>query len=193
MIFCKLVRVLHRENKINWINEILAYEICICCQRNNLFNSMISFIWITTVFMKFRDIESIKISFEPTKSVCLVKRLNNTSRNNTITCEQTENWDIIIQHMTKVTHVKITHYLDDTKKKQIKAAMLAAPSSAFHTISTERDWCAIYNCRRTGCRQLNVYLNQINHFIKNVFQINFYLKSIKFSPCGSMQRFIKFK
>ena len=34
--------------------------------------------------MKFSDIESIKILFEPTKRVCLVKHLNNTTRNNTI-------------------------------------------------------------------------------------------------------------
>ena len=35
--------------------------------------------------MKFCDIESIKILFKPTKRVCLVERLNNTSRNNTMT------------------------------------------------------------------------------------------------------------
>ena len=34
--------------------------------------------------MQFSDIESIKILFEPTKLVCLGKRLNKTSRNNTI-------------------------------------------------------------------------------------------------------------
>ena len=45
---------------------------------------MISFIWMITESMKFNDIESIKILFEPTKRVCLVKRLNNTSRNNTM-------------------------------------------------------------------------------------------------------------
>ena len=45
---------------------------------------MISFIRMTTESMKFSDIESFKILFEPTKRVCLVKRLNNTSRNNTI-------------------------------------------------------------------------------------------------------------
>ena len=39
--------------------------------------------------------------------------------------------------MTKLTDVKITHYTNDTKKKQIKAAMLAVPSSAFHAISTK--------------------------------------------------------
>ena len=94
-----------------------------------------------------------------------------------VTRKQTKNWNIIIHHMTKITHVKITHYPDDTKKTQMKAA----PSPAFHTISTEHDWRAIYNCRRTGCRQLNVHLNQINRFIKNVFSINFYSKSIKFS------------
>ena len=33
----------------------------------------------------------------------------------------------------------MTHYIDDTKKMQIKAAMLAAPSSAFHAISTKHD------------------------------------------------------
>ena len=32
--------------------------------------------------MKFSDIESVKILFEPTERVCLVKRPNNTSRNN---------------------------------------------------------------------------------------------------------------
>ena len=64
---------------------------------------------------------------------------------------------------------------------------------AFHAISTKHDWRAIYNCRRTECHQLNVYLNQINRFIKNVFQINLYLKAIKFSHCGSMQRFIEFE
>ena len=31
--------------------------------------------------MKFSDIKSIKILFEPTKRVCFIKRLNNTSRN----------------------------------------------------------------------------------------------------------------
>ena len=31
---------------------------------------MISFIWMTTVSMKFSDIESIKILFEQTKRVC---------------------------------------------------------------------------------------------------------------------------
>ena len=73
------------------------------------------------------------------------------------------------------------------KKTQIKAAMLAAPSLAFHTILTKHDWRAIYNC------QLNVYLNQSNRFIKNVFQINFYFESIKCPHCGSMQRFIEYK
>ena len=46
---------------------------------------MISFIWMTTIYMKLNDIISIKILFEPTKRVRLVKRLNKTSRNNTIT------------------------------------------------------------------------------------------------------------
>ena len=46
---------------------------------------MISFIWITTVSKKFSDIEPIKILFEQTKCVSLVKRLNNTSQNNTMT------------------------------------------------------------------------------------------------------------
>ena len=42
--------------------------------------------------------------------------------------------------MTKITYVKITHYTDDTKKKnQIKAAMLVAPSPAFHAISSKHD------------------------------------------------------
>ena len=45
---------------------------------------MISFIWMTTESMKFSHIESIKILFEPTKRVRLVKRLNNTSRKNTM-------------------------------------------------------------------------------------------------------------
>ena len=62
--------------------------------------------------------------------------------------------------------------------------MLAVPSSAFHAISTKYDSRAIYNCRRTGCCQLYVYLNQINYFIKSAFQINFYLKLIKFCDCG---------
>ena len=37
--------------------------------------------------------------------------------------------------MAKLIHVKITDYIDKTKK-QIKAAILAVPSSAFHAIST---------------------------------------------------------
>ena len=45
---------------------------------------MISFIRMTTESMNFSDIESIKILFEPTKRICLVKRLNNTSGNNTM-------------------------------------------------------------------------------------------------------------
>ena len=36
---------------------------------------------MTTATMKFSDIESIKILFKPTKRVCLVERLNNTSQN----------------------------------------------------------------------------------------------------------------
>ena len=35
--------------------------------------------------MKFGNIESIKILFEPSKRVCLVKPLNSTSQNNTVT------------------------------------------------------------------------------------------------------------
>ena len=35
--------------------------------------------------------------------------------------------------------MKITHYTNDTKKIQIKAAMLAARSSDFHAISTKHD------------------------------------------------------
>ena len=35
--------------------------------------------------MKFSDIELIEILFEQTKHVCLVKRLNNKSQNNTMT------------------------------------------------------------------------------------------------------------
>ena len=48
---------------------------------------------------------------------------------------------MIIQNMTKLTHVKITHDIDDTKKKkeQRKTAVLAVPSSAFHAISTKHD------------------------------------------------------
>ena len=34
--------------------------------------------------IKFGDIESINILFEPTKRVCFVYRLNNTSQNNTM-------------------------------------------------------------------------------------------------------------
>ena len=171
---------------------------------------MISFIWMTTVSMKYGNIESIKILFEPSKRVCSVKPLNSTSQNNTITWKnhlyitqsntfsttrkQTEHWGITIQHTTNTAHVKITHYIDDTERKtQINAAMRAGPSPAFHAISTKQNWRAIYNCRRTGCRQLNVQLNQINRFIKNVFQINFFLKSIKFSHWSSMKRFIEFK
>ena len=37
--------------------------------------------------------------------------------------------------MAKMTHVKITHYIDDTKKTQIKAAIVAAP----YAISTKHD------------------------------------------------------
>ena len=77
--------MLHREKKFNWIKEILAYEIFICRQWNNLLDSMISFIWMTTVSMKYGNIESIKILFEPSKPVCLVEPLNSTSQNNTIT------------------------------------------------------------------------------------------------------------
>ena len=29
-----------------------------------------------------------------------------------------KNQDMIIQHMTKLKHVKITNYIDDTKKKR---------------------------------------------------------------------------
>ena len=41
--------------------------------------------------------------------------------------------------MIKITHVKIIHYIDDTKKMEINEAMLAAPSPAFHTIETKHD------------------------------------------------------
>ena len=92
---------------------------------------MISFIWMTTVSVKYGNIESIKILFEPSKRVAW--------------------WNLWI------AQVKITHYIDDTERKtQINAAMRAAPSPAFHAISTKYEWRAIYNCRRTGCRQLNV-------------------------------------
>ena len=40
---------------------------------------------MTAESTKFSDIESIKILFEPTKRVYLVKRLNNRSRNKTMT------------------------------------------------------------------------------------------------------------
>ena len=40
---------------------------------------------MTTVSMKFANIESLKILFEPSKRVRLVKRLNTTNKNNTIT------------------------------------------------------------------------------------------------------------
>ena len=78
---------LHREQKFNWIKEISAYEIFMCRRWKNLFDSMISSIWMTTESMKFSDLESIKILFEPTKRICLVKRLKNTivlSQNNTM-------------------------------------------------------------------------------------------------------------
>ena len=71
--------------------------------------------------------------------------------------------------------------------------MLAALSPTFHAILTKHDWRGIYDCQRTGRRQLNVQLNQINPLIKNVFQINFYFKSIKFSYRGPIKRFIEFK
>ena len=41
--------------------------------------------------------------------------------------------------MTKITHVRITLHIDDTKKTQIKATMLGVSSPAFHAISTEHD------------------------------------------------------
>ena len=40
---------------------------------------------MTTESIKFIEIESIQILFEPTKRLCLVKRLHNTSQNNTMT------------------------------------------------------------------------------------------------------------
>ena len=64
-IFLTFYQNLHREKKFNWIKEILAYEIFICRQWNNLFDSMISFIWMTTVSMKYGNIELIKILFKP--------------------------------------------------------------------------------------------------------------------------------
>ena len=42
---------LPREKKFDWIKEILAYEIFICRPWNNLFNSMIFFIWMTAMSM----------------------------------------------------------------------------------------------------------------------------------------------
>ena len=74
-------RVVHWEKNLIK-SEILVYEILISRQWNNLFDLMISFIWMTTVPMKFGNIESINTLFEPSKRVCLVKRLNNTSQNN---------------------------------------------------------------------------------------------------------------
>ena len=87
MVWCKKIHHFEQNTqreKFNWIKEISAYEIFICRQWKNLFDWIISFIWMTTESMKFSDIESNKILFEPTKRVCLVKRLNNTSRNNTM-------------------------------------------------------------------------------------------------------------
>ena len=72
------LHITHREKKFNSIKEILVYEIFIRRQKNNLFNPMITFIWMTTMSMKFSDMELIKILFEPTKRICLVQRLNNT-------------------------------------------------------------------------------------------------------------------
>ena len=46
---------------------------------------MIYFIWMIMVSLKFSDIKSIKILCQPTKRVYLVKSLNNTSQNNTMT------------------------------------------------------------------------------------------------------------
>ena len=40
---------------------------------------------MATKFIKLSDIESVEILFKRTKRVSLVKRLNNTSQNNTIT------------------------------------------------------------------------------------------------------------
>ena len=41
--------------------------------------------------------------------------------------------------MTQITHIKITQYIDDTKKRQIKAAVIAAPSLVFYAISSKHD------------------------------------------------------
>ena len=69
---------IHWKKKFNCIKEILAYEIFICREWNNLFNSMIYYIRLITMSMKFSEIEWIKILFKPPTRVCLVKRLNNT-------------------------------------------------------------------------------------------------------------------
>ena len=60
----------------------MLYEILICRQWNNLFDI---FYLNDHEFMKFSDLESIKILFERTECVCLLKHLNNTSQNNTMT------------------------------------------------------------------------------------------------------------
>ena len=44
---------------------------------------------------------------------------------------------MIILNIKKLTHVKITHYIE--KKEHIKARILAVPSSDFHAISTKLD------------------------------------------------------
>ena len=95
----------------------------------------------------------------------------------TITRKHTENQDIIIQHMTK-----LTHYIDDTKKKRKLKLQCLLP---LYRISTRS--------QPNTTDVPSTRLNQINRFIENVFQIDFYLKSIKFCYCASMQRFIEFK
>ena len=52
---------------------------------------------------------------------CHNKSLDKTrSKTFSITRKQTENRDMVIQQMTKITHAKITHYIDDTKKYAIE-------------------------------------------------------------------------
>ena len=62
--------------------------------------------------------------------------------------------------------------------------MFAEPSPVSTHFSTQHDWRVIYNYLQTECHKINVHLNQVNRFIKNFYQISFYLKWIKFSHYG---------
>ena len=70
------------ESKRSWPMRYLfaANEIIYLIQWYLLFE----WLW-NMVSMKYGNIESIKILFEPNKRVCLVKPLNSTSQNDTIT------------------------------------------------------------------------------------------------------------